>query len=152
MNIQFVSLFDGTQIWNPIRKEYKVRKRRRTTGWISILVYSTAQDTILTVVATSVLEPSIPTFLAITPYISARLSDHMVVILPDKYLKITKTLELDGFKKQELQIFVEFWYLGSCRSSQSQPKRKRKTLPPTALELRLLAISFLCLTGLRQQH
>lgn len=76
----------------------------------------------------------------------------MVVILPDKDLKITKALELDGFKKQELQIFVEFWYLGSFRSSQSQLKRKRETPPPTALELRVLAVSFLCLTGLRQQH
>lgn len=111
-----------------------------------------AQEIILTVVATSVLEPLIPTFLAITPYIPARLSDHMVVILPDKDLKITKALELDGFKKQELQIFVEFWYLGSFRSSQSQPKRKRETPPATALELRLPAVSFLCLTGLRQQH
>lgn len=40
----------------------------------------------------SVLEPPIPIFLAITPCIPARLSDYMVVILPDKDLKITKTL------------------------------------------------------------
>lgn len=33
----------------------------------------------------------------------------MVVILPDKDLKTTKTLEPDGLKDQELQSFVEFW-------------------------------------------
>lgn len=57
-----------------------------------MLVCSTAQEITLTIVATSVLEPPIPIFLAITPCIPARLSDHMVVILPDKDLKITKTL------------------------------------------------------------